>query len=448
MDFIIDEAEVSDEIYSKESDCSDNECLLDDFIKPDNAREDIDSATFYRNFENRLSFQNQQKNISKEIDKNEQLFYGTDDQPEMFAPEDFEHIELYNFKDYKKKADEFKNTLLHFQEISAEKNHLFYSVVYALAYLKNNRKPSDFNSAISIIGQDKFLKLKEIEKETMLDYTQFVFFERCMILNNVLAAQFGHFLRFYERRNKFRYQLRQKLKTKNEMKAELSACVIQKFNGYDLLRVELNRNEKKNLIPIDFVYEPTLDKNKPIYCYFAPKIHLAFQTFYGRFIKGTKKTINFSAAKQCPYCNNFFLKSEKKMQEHILCFSGQAGISFAFDNGKIINYQDNFNKIGDLPFAVYYDFETTTGSAVFFDAKMYVISYCIVVAFHLDLNLPHMFIYRSYDQTKDDLESMENFSVVQNNFFKFQEYYNLKTLKQLQDAVLAVCNRSRETALA
>ena len=81
MDFIIDEAEVSDEIYSKESDCS-----LDDFIKPDNAREDIDSATFYRNFENRLSFQNQQKNISKEIDKNEQLFYGADDQPEMFAP--------------------------------------------------------------------------------------------------------------------------------------------------------------------------------------------------------------------------------------------------------------------------------------------------------------------------------------------------------------------------
>ena len=59
-----------------------------------------------------------------------------------------------------------------------------------------------------------------------------------------------------------------------------------------------------------------------------------------------------------------------------------------------------------------------------------------------------MFIYRSYDQAKDDLESMEHFSVVQNNFFKFQEYYNLKTLKQLQDDVLAVCNRSRETALA
>ena len=37
------------------------------------------------------------------------------------------------------------------------------------------------------------------------------------------------------------------------MKAELSSCVIQKFNGYDLLRTELSRNEKKNLQPLSIV---------------------------------------------------------------------------------------------------------------------------------------------------------------------------------------------------
>ena len=36
------------------------------------------------------------------------------------------------------------------------------------------------------------------------------------------------------------------------MRAELSACVIQKFNGYNLLRIRLQHNEKKNLIPIDY----------------------------------------------------------------------------------------------------------------------------------------------------------------------------------------------------
>ena len=105
------------------------------------------------------------------------------------------------------------------------------------------------------------------------------------------------------------------------------------------------------------------------------------------------------------------------MKEHISCCAGQAGFNFSFNNGKIINYQDNLKKMGDLPFAVYYDFETTTGSAVFFDAKMYKIYYCIIVAFHPDLNLPPIFIYRAFDQDKTNLTSLVHFKVVQTNFF-------------------------------
>ena len=131
------------------------------------------------------------------------------------------------------------------------------------------------------------------------------------------------FLRFYEHRNKFRYQLRQKLQSKNEMKAELSSCFIQKFNGYDLLRVELALDERKNLLPVDIVYEPTQDKNKPIYCYFAPKIHLAFQSVYEGFKNGKKISFNCSSAKQCPYCTNFFVKSEKDARTcFMLCWPG------------------------------------------------------------------------------------------------------------------------------
>ena len=122
---------------------------------------------------------------------------------------------------------------------------------------------------------------------------------------NEVLAKFGYFLRCYRRRNKFRYQLRQKLKTKNEMKAELSACVIQKFNGYDLLRANLKYSEKKNLVPIDIVYEPTLNNEKPIECFFANEIHLAFRTSYDKFVKGTKKKVKCNNTKQCTYCNNF-----------------------------------------------------------------------------------------------------------------------------------------------
>ena len=130
----------------------------------------------------------------------------------------------------------------------------------------------------------------------------------------------------------------------------------------------------------------------------------------------------------------FLSKLKKKMQEHFLCCAGKSGFNYSFDNGKIKNFQNNFNKIGDLPFSIYYDFETTTlsGFFFFFDAKMYVISYCMIVAFHPSLNLPHMFIYRAYDQTKYELESMVHFSVVQKDFFTFSENFKLKTLKQLK----------------
>ena len=84
----------------------------------------------------------------------------------------------------------------------------------------------------------------------MLDHSMFGFFDRCQSINNVLK-DFGYFLRFYERRNKFRYQLEQKLKEKNQMKRELLPCVNQNFIGYELIRYSLNSKERKDFFPID-----------------------------------------------------------------------------------------------------------------------------------------------------------------------------------------------------
>ena len=142
-----------------------------------------------------------------------------------------------------------------------------------------------------------------------------------------------------------------------------------------------------------------------------------------------------------------FKKQRKKMKKHISTRSGQAGSNFISDNGKIVDYQDNYKKIGDLPFTMYFDFETTTGMVVFFDAKMYVVSYCIVVAFHPDLNLPRLFIYLSYDQTINQITSLEHFDIVQQNFFEDKQIFNSKTLSQLKDATLSVINRENATAL-
>ena len=104
--------------------------------------------------------------------------------------------------------------------------------------------------------------------------------------------------------------------------------------------------------------------------------------------------------------------------------------------------------MGDVPFSVYYDFETTTCSVVSFYAKMYVVSYCMVIAFHPELKIPRLFILRSYDQTEQDLTSLTHFQVLEYNFFDDRENYNKVTLKQLEDAAFSVQNREKNTALA
>ena len=101
MDFILDKAEVSDENYIEDSDCSEDESLLEDFIESDNKCE-IDLATFYRTFDNARSFQNQQKNANEEINREEERFFGEDGQPEMFSPENINDVEFHDFADYKK----------------------------------------------------------------------------------------------------------------------------------------------------------------------------------------------------------------------------------------------------------------------------------------------------------------------------------------------------------
>lgn len=90
MDFIIDKAEISDDFYRGNSDCSDEESLLDDFIESENDDGDEEDLTFYRRFENRerfKSFQNQSKNLVDEFIRSERDYYGNDNQPEMFVSE-------------------------------------------------------------------------------------------------------------------------------------------------------------------------------------------------------------------------------------------------------------------------------------------------------------------------------------------------------------------------
>ena len=55
------------------------------------------------------------------------------------------------------------------------------------------------------------------------------------------------------------------------------------------MRNHLNSDEKQNYIPIDIVYEPTLDDEKPSACFFAPDVSLAVNCKIKKSRKGKRE---------------------------------------------------------------------------------------------------------------------------------------------------------------
>ena len=104
----------------------------------------------------------------------------------------------------------------------------------------------------------------------------------------------------------------------------------------------------------------------------------------------------------------------KKLKKHLSISAAREGIICAFDNGQIVNFQDNFKYMGDVPFTVYFNFETTTGS------------YCQIYSFHPSLNLDKVVIFRSFQQAADEIYDISHFKQEHVPFFNKTTFYQLK----------------------
>ena len=130
------------------------------------------------------------------------------------------------------------------------------------------------------------------------------------------------------------------------------------------------------------------------------------------------------------------------MQKHIYCSAGQVSFTFSFDNGKIIDYQDHYSSLGDVPFSVTMTLKPRQAALSFLTLR------CIVAAFHPEVSFPRLVMFRSYDQTQDELQSLTHFQILDYNFFNNKDNFNKVTLKQLQNSSFSVYNREKNTALA
>ena len=62
------------------------------------------------------------------------------------------------------------------------------------------------------------------------------------------------------------------------MTRDLSSSIIEKLNGYEIIKRELARIEKVEFAPIRIVYEPIYDENVPVPCYFTDQIYLTYRS--------------------------------------------------------------------------------------------------------------------------------------------------------------------------
>ena len=100
-----------------------------------------------------------------------------------------------------------------------------------------------------------------------------------------------------------------------------------------------------------------------------------------------------------------------------------------------------------MPFALYFDFETTAPTDNCFDpeqTKMFVVSYALIVCFHPKLNIPKIILERSYKHSINELASIDYLTIDQKNFA------DQKLVSQLRDAAFEVNTRQckNENALA
>ena len=145
------------------------------FIDEDEGEEQQEEdASFYRSIDNmeRVKFSNQTTDPHEAVDELEDEYYGEDDMPELYNPENREDVEFDLFDNFLSKSQTFKNSLLHFSDVD---NQFFYAVLHC----KLNGQNVRLESAEKVLGTDFFIELNKIETRTMLDHTIFGFFDRC-----------------------------------------------------------------------------------------------------------------------------------------------------------------------------------------------------------------------------------------------------------------------------
>ena len=191
---------------------------------------------------------------------------------------------------------------------------------------------------------------------------------------------------------------------KENIVRQISSCLTDKYNGFQAISIEFARRERKNFKPIDIIYKPTKNPEISPLCYYTEDISRAYTNFYNVEHKNKRAYSCY----ECYYCKNFFFKKDTH-KRHIENCTGVPGVVYNFNTKSLISLQDKFHVKVDLPFVLYFAFETTAPTDICFDPeqkKMFVVYNVLIVAFHPALNIKRIITQKSYAHSLEQLTSL------------------------------------------
>ena len=355
---------------------------------------------------------------------------------------DEEEPSWHDFSNFKAKVKLFKESLISPHGIE-NPDSFFYAILYAIRHKFTEKV--DFLCNEDDLKQDVGFALSNdlfgIKSSLRLDGQDVINFQnQCYQVNGILSEH-NLFLRVFEVKDRFRYLIKQN-SNQNKHFTELLACVIERFNGFQLVKLEFDNEIRKNFKPIDIIYMPVIMQNSIIDCYFTDRLHLAFKALYNE--TTDMKTIKSCCAFECYFCGRFFIRQQRR-DLHLKHCVGQPGFVYNFQTRNLLTYEENLKFKRDVPITTYIDFETTAPTDCCLDPesnKMSVVSYVIIVAFQPKLRLPRVIIERSYGHSLDKLSQIDYLTAEQLSFA------DTITLKQLRDCALACHQKSNKLAIS
>ena len=142
---------------------------------------------------------------------------------------------------------------------------------------------------------------------------------------SLILSKHNYFLRIFELKDKYRQLLMKEPKKLNIVR-QLSSCLIEKHNGFQVISIEFGRKQKKVLsLLILFTNLPNIQKLNQFVI--IPTILLKPTPIFTQL--KTKANVFFSCY-ECYYCRKIFLR-QGRQKRHMENCSGVFGVIYNFD---------------------------------------------------------------------------------------------------------------------